>query len=54
MDYYGMSHALKSKNKIEKMVDNARKQGKSEQQIKQLVSVAVDEMLKRIKKSQKI
>lgn len=47
--YYGMSYALRSKDKIEKIVETSRKQGKSEEQIKQLVSLAIDQMFKKIK-----
>lgn len=49
--YCGMSYALRSKDKIEKMVENSRKQGKSEEQIKHLVSLATDQMCKDLKES---
>lgn len=45
----GMRYALNTKDKIEKMVGNARNQGKSEEEVKLLVSVAVDQMLRKIK-----
>lgn len=54
MDLKIMEYALTSKDRIEKMVENARKQGMSEGQIKQIVKAAVDEMCKKIKGSQMI
>ncbi|MED3562326.1 hypothetical protein [Bacillus xiapuensis] len=46
---YGMRYVLNQKDKIENIVLNARKQGKSEEEIKQIVSLFIDEMGKRIK-----
>ena len=46
---YGMRYVLSQKDKIENIVDNARKQGKSEEKIKQIVSLFIDRMCKRIR-----
>jgi alkylhydroperoxidase/carboxymuconolactone decarboxylase family protein YurZ len=53
MNFNAMSYALRSKDRIEKMVGNARKQGVSEEKINKLVSVAVDEMCKKVKEKYK-
>jgi hypothetical protein len=44
------TYVSNSRKKLEKMVSNARKQGKSEQEIDQLVSAGLDQMLRKIKR----
>jgi hypothetical protein len=46
---YGMRFLLNQKDKLEDIVDRSRKQGKSEEEIKQIVSLFLDEMKKKIK-----
>lgn len=53
MDYNFLSFSLRSKDKLEKMVDNARKKGVSEEKIKLLVKKGVDEMCKKVKEDYK-
>jgi hypothetical protein len=46
---YGMTYILNQKDKIENIVDTSRKQGKSEEETKQIVSLFIVQMCKKIK-----
>jgi hypothetical protein len=47
--YAAYTYVSNSRKKLEKIISNARKQGKSEQEIEQLVSAGLDQMLRKIK-----